>query len=280
MALFDSIDVEATESKRGIPGAQLVKQQAMGMATEIMGKIPAGDDAFLTAIKESQTSTAAMDELVKSQCGDKLNIDTVANFDHEEAQKLLKSFQSNRSRRKNMVMTQANYVELLTAAISEWIIRTSCDMKKSSTPFGGARRAALEINEETVAKLAEDQDALGKAIRNIQSKKSTFKAKHADVDYSEDPTWVELLHQEAMLKAARQTVHAPHRKGLSLKKALQYIFDGVADTEALGKDESHQIIEACRQLAQGTYPDGYLELISQQMAEKAAEIEADDVYAD
>lgn len=286
MSLFDPIEAEVTETKRGIPGAQLVKQHAIVMATELMAKIPSGDDEFLSQIKESQTSTSALDKLVQSEFGERLIVDGVADFDHEEVQKLLKSFQSNRSRRKNMAMTQANYVELLTAAISEWIVRTSCGLGKSSVPFGGARAAALEINEDTVAALAQDQAALGKAIRNVQSKKSTFKAKHADVDYEDDPAWQELLRQEAMLKGARvNRTGTGSRRGLSVKKALQYIFDGVAETDALGKDESHQIIEACRNLADGVYPEGFIALVAelnaQKAVEEAAEVPAsDDVYAD
>lgn len=286
MSLFDPIEAEVTETKRGIPGAQLVKQHAIVMATELMAKIPSGDDEFLSQIKESQTSTSALDKLVQSEFGERLIIDGVADFDHEEVQKLLKSFQSNRSRRKNMAMTQANYVELLTAAISEWIVRTSCGLGKSSVPFGGVRTAALEINENTVAALAQDQAALGKAIRNVQSKKSTFKAKHADVDYSDDPVWQELLRQEAMLKGARiNRTGSGGRRGLSVKKALQYIFDGVAETDALGKDESHQIIEACRNLSDGIYPEGFAALVAERNAQKAvdeaAEMPAsDDVYDD
>ena len=86
MSLFDTPEVAVTESKRGVPGAQLVKQIAMGMASQIMAKIPQGGDEFLSKIKASQTSTAALDELVKQECGDALNNEQVATFDHEEAQ--------------------------------------------------------------------------------------------------------------------------------------------------------------------------------------------------
>lgn len=282
MSLFDTPEAAITKSKRGVPGAQLVKQIAMGMASQIMAKIPQGDDEFLSKVKASQTSTAALDELVKQECGDALNNEQVATFDHEEAQKILKSNQSNRSRRKNMAMTQANYVELLTAAIAEWVVRTSCDMQKSAMAFGGVSRQSMEINEATVAELAKDQEALGRAIRNIQSKKSTYKAKHADEDYEQDEAWQQLLAQETMLKAVRVTTPAG-RKGVSIKKALQFIFDGVGETESLGKDESHQIIEACRNLSKGVYPQEFMDIVTdrnlQAAAEQAAEI-SDDVYSE
>lgn len=284
--LFAAPEVEVTESKRGLPGSALVKATATALAGKIMAKIPQGDEQYLALIKASQTSTAAMDDLVKQECGSDLNIESVAQFDHEEAAKILKSNQSNRSRRKNMAMTQSNYVELLTAAIAEHIIRESCDMHKSATGFGGGVRQSIEINEETVAQLANDQEALGKAIRNIQSKKSTYKAKNADRDYENDEAWLQLLEQERMLKAARKTTPAG-RKGVSIKKALQFIFDGVGNTAELGKDESHAIIEACRELSRGVYPQAFMDMISEQQAvavaaatEAEVEDEADGVYAE
>lgn len=274
---------EMTEGKRSIPGATILKSYAVQLASEIMAKIPTADDAFLETIKDSQASTAAMDDLVKTECGGKLVNEEVATFGEEEVHKLLKSHQSNRSRRKKLAMTQSNYVELLTAAIAEWVLRESCNIKKSAGGFATGRKSIV-INEETVAQLAEDQEELGKAIRNIQSKKSTYKAKHMDnPDYTQDAEWLELLEQEAMLKAVRTTQPAA-RKGLSLKKALQFIFDGVGNTAELSKDESYAIIDACRELSKGVYPQDYVDMVAAQQAAKAMAAEAtaedDGVYAE
>lgn len=271
MSLFDAPELEVAEAKRGLPGATIVKQVAVPLASAIMAKIPQGDEDYLNLIKASQTSTTALDNLVKQECGDALYNEDVAQFDANEAKKLLKSNQSNRSRRKHMAMTQSNYVELLTAAVAEQVIRTSCDMHKSAGAFGGITRQSLEINEETVAALAKDQDALGRAIRNVQSKKSTYKAKHADHDYEQDDEWKELLAQEALLKGARITVPAG-RKGVSIKKALQFIFDGISEVDSLGKDESHSLLQACLDLSRGVYPDGFMEIVAQRNAAEAAAV--------
>ena len=271
------ITVEATEGKRSIPGATLVKNLAMQKATEIMAKIPSADAEFIEQVRDTQTNVAAMDAFVKEQCGASLNNPEVAEFDEEEAKKILKSNQSNRSRRKNQPMTQANYVDMLTSAIAEWIIRESCNITKSAGGFGAGRQA-LVIDDDTVARLADDQEALGRAIRNVQSKKSTYKAKHADnPDFEQDAEWQELLEQEAKLKAVRTTTPAGSRKGLSVKKALQFIFDGVAPTAELGKDESHAVIEACRELSQGVYPQEYVDMVMDQQAKK---VEDETVYSD
>ena len=272
-AAIEELDVE--EKKRGIPGATILKGAATVLATQIMGKIPEGDAEFLELVKESQTSTAALDKLVKQECGEALVNEEVKQFGEEEVQKLLKSNQSNRSRRKNMPMTQPNYMEYLTAACAEWILRMSCNITKNSNPFGTGRKA-LEINDETLAELANDPDALGRAIRNFQSKKSTYKAKNQDrPDWEQDTEYVEIIETLEKLKALRTTVPAG-RKGVSIKKALQFIFDGVDATENLHKEESMQIIDACRDLAKGVYPQEFLDMVEAQNAAKAAEAVEDE----
>ena len=278
--LFAAIEeAPAEEGKRGIPGAAILKSYATQLATGIMGKIPTasatGDEEFLNLVKESQTSVQALDTLVKQECGEALVHEDVKNFGEEEVAKLLKSNQSNRSRRKNMPMTQPNYMEYLTAACAEWILRESCGITKNANPFGTGR-TALVINDETLAQLAEDQEALGRAIRNQQSKKSTYKAKHQDCEgWEQDAEYVEILDTLEKLKAIRTTQPAG-RKGMSIKKALQFIFDGVDATENLHKEESMQIIDACRNLAKGIYPSEFVDMIE---AKNAAEVD-ESVYSD
>jgi hypothetical protein len=275
--LFETVTATTNgETSRSITGAALVKVNAAALASEIMAKIPTADDEFVQQIKLSQTDVAAMDELVKTQCGDRLNIADVAALDEESVHKLLKSNQSNRSRRKSLPMTQTNYVELLTSAVAEWIIRVSCGIDKSSHGFG---RTAVELNDETLAQLANDQDALGKAIRNIQSKKSTYKAKHADSDYENDAEWLDLLEKEAALKALRTTQPAG-RKGLSLKKALQFIFDGVVESDKLTQEEAIAVIDACRALSKGVYPEEFVAAVAEAEAAKAEAIANADEEAD
>ena len=267
--LFAAPSAEESEVRRGLPGTVIVKTLATNMATKIMAKIPEADDDFLQRVKASQTSTAALDELVKDECGEELYNDEVATFDQDEVKKLLKSNQSNRSRRKSMPMTQSNYVEMLTAAVAEWIVRESCHVQKSTTGIGRGRHA-IEFDETSLKDLENDQEELGRVIRNVQSKKSSYKARHKDnPDYEQDEEWLKLLEQEKTLKALRRTTPAG-RKGVSVKKALQFIFDGVGATENLGKDESHNIIEACRELSKGIYPEEFMDMVAKQQAERAA----------
>ena len=65
---------------------------------------------------------------------------------------------------------------------------------------------------------------------------------------------------------------------MSIKKALQFIFDGVDETENLHKEESMAIIDACRNLAKGVYPAEFVDMIE---AKNAAEAEASEsVYSE
>ena len=272
--LFEEVTATATESARTLPGSAMLKSYAIQLASEIMTKVPEGDAEFIQRIKDSQTDHQAMDKLVQDLCGERLVNEAVAAFDPDEVKKLLKSNQSNRSRRKNMAMTQSNYVEMLTAAIAEWTLRESCHIAKSTQPFAGTRVVTFEFTEESLASLVDDQDELARVIRNWASKRSAYKSKHQDQPGWEDaPEYKTICEQLAQLRALRtsQTTRGVSRRGASPKKALQFIFDGVAPTEALSKDDSYAIINACRELAKGNYPAAYLEQVEQENRQKAAE---------
>jgi hypothetical protein len=90
---------------------------------------------------------------------------------------MLKSQQSKRSRAKSKAMTLDNYTTLLTAAIAEDIIREIYNKPKSA---GGFHRAAgtVDYTIDQLQALHDDQEALRKEIRNVQSKKSIMKSKN------------------------------------------------------------------------------------------------------
>lgn len=272
--LFETSIAASDGDSRALPGAALLKSYAIQLASGIMAKIPEGDAAFVQRIKDSQTDPQALDDLVKDYCGENLVNEAVAAFDPDEVKRLLKSNQSNRSRRKNMAMTQSNYVEMLTAAIAEWVIRESCHIAKSTTPFGRSHTSTFDFSPEQMEAIAKDQDELARIIRNWQSKKSAYKAKHMDQPgWENDPAYVALCDQLAQLRSLRvsQKTRGLSRRGATTKKALLFIFDGVAPTEALSKDDSYAIINACRELAKGNYPTAYLEMVEQENMRKAAE---------
>ena len=113
---------------------------------------------------------------------------------------MLKSQQSKRSRSKNKVMTLDNYRNLMSGAVSELLIRQAMGKAKSSM---GYRRASgsVEYTAEELEIFKNDQEALKREIRNVQSKKSIMKSK---ADFTEeDERWGQLLAAEETLKGMR-----------------------------------------------------------------------------
>jgi hypothetical protein len=287
--IFEKETATATEGKRSLPGAAVLKNAAYNIAANIMAQVETGDEAIIAAVAEAQKSTSALDDLVKSQAGDSLINEDIKDLDEDTVKKLLKSNQSNRSRRKSMPMTKANFTDMLTSAVAEWIIRTTFDIDKSAGGFGGVQRDAVEITPEVIAELAEDQERLGRAIRNVQSKKSILKKKNPD-DFETTEEWAKLLEDEAALKNVRVAgAGNGGRKGVSLKKFIAYLFGDIEDFSSVKKDECVALLESISNAAAGKYPDAYLEYTEAQLedAEAAAEQEAADqagtdgeVYAD
>jgi hypothetical protein len=161
---------------------------------------------------------------------------------------MLKSQQSKRSRAKSKAMTLDNYVTLLTAAIAEDILRDLYNKPKSA---GGFHRAAgsVDYTIEQLEALHNDQNALRKEIRNVQSKKSIMKSK---ADFSEDdPRWQALLKAEQQLKdmriggATTQVVEVD-----KTKDALAEMLGGV-DLKHMKSAEAHELLERIAQMAAG-----------------------------
>jgi len=100
-----------------------------------------------------------------------------------------------------------NYITMLTGAVAEGLLRIAAN-KPKSVGGGGARRSSVRYSEEELEAFKNDPEALKRAIRNVQSKKSIDKSK---ADWNpESERWQELLKTEAQLKAIRdgQTVEA------------------------------------------------------------------------
>lgn len=174
---------------------------AATMANECFKYLMADKDKWKESIIESQKSHDAMDELINETDVVKDDSHTFLMLEPEAVlEKMLKSQQSKRSRTKAKVMTQANYITLMTAAIAEMLIRAALGKEKSATNYG-VRRVLVKYTEEELEALKNDQEALKKAIRNVQSKKSIMKSK-IGFDASSD-AWHELLTTEEQLKALR-----------------------------------------------------------------------------
>ena len=169
-------------------------------ADEVLQKINELGDAIQEKVKQSIVDHDVMDKLIAELTDlDQIDVSWLAAADEEELDRMLKSQQSKRSRSKSKVMTVENYMTMLTAAIAENLLRKTAGKPKSAG--GGIKRNQAGYSEEELQALADDQEQLKKAIRNVQSKKCIMKSK-ANFDENSDE-YQKLLMVEEQLKNLR-----------------------------------------------------------------------------
>src|SRR5690606_2582700 len=100
-------------------------------------------------------------------------------------------------------------------------------------------------SEEELEALANDPEALKRAIRNVQSKKSIYKSK-ADFD-PESERWQELLEAEEQLKAIRdgQTIEA--EKAIEKTNQLEEMLATI-DPKDLKAADAKDMLESIKQM--------------------------------
>lgn len=199
--LFATISENNSTSNRELSGTAQLTSIANNLATEILQTMNNNIDEYADAIRASQSDSNAMDKLIEDiKPLEEIDVEFLKELDDETIDGMLKSQQSKRSRCKSKAMTMDNYKALMTGAIAENLIRMATGKKKHA---GGARRLAgsVDYTIEQLQELGEDQEALRREIRNVQSKKSIMKSK-ADFDES-DERYQALLRAEQQLKDMR-----------------------------------------------------------------------------
>lgn len=215
------------------------------IAREILKRAEADAEKYQTKIVESMQSHDMMDKLIAEIYDLKqINIDFLKQEPAEILDRMIKSQQSKRSRAKSKEMTFENYLTMLTGAVAENLLRIAANKPKSAGG-GGARRGSVRYSDEELEIFANDPEALKRAIRNVQSKKSIYKSK-ADFD-PESERWQELLEVEAQLKALRggQTIEAERaiEKTQSLEEMLATV-----DPKDLKATEAKDMLESIKQM--------------------------------
>lgn len=186
---------------RSLAGTAQLTSIANTISQELINKISTDTETYGEQFENSKTDHNAMDSLINNMM-DLSTVETefLKELDEETLNSMLKSQQSKRSRSKNKVMTIDNYRNLMAGAVSELLIRQAMGKAKSSM---GYRRApgSVEYTAEELEMFKNDQEALKREIRNVQSKKSIMKSK---TDFSEeDERWGQLLAAEETLKGMR-----------------------------------------------------------------------------
>lgn len=189
-----------TAGGRGLTYTNQLTSLSEKVAKDVLTKINELGDDIQEKVKLSMTDHDVMDKLIlELEDFDQLDLSWMAQIDGDEIDRMLKSQQSKRSRSKSKVMTIDNYVTMLTAATAELMLRKVANKPKSAG--GGARRSETSYSDEELQTLANDQEQLKKAIRNVQSKKCIMKGK-ANFDENSDE-YQELLIVEDQLKGLR-----------------------------------------------------------------------------
>jgi len=215
------------------------------IAREILKIAEADAEKFQQKIVDSQQSHDIMDELINETYNlTTVDVEFLKAESEEVLDRMIKSQQSKRSRAKSKEMTLDNYITMLTGAVAENLLRIAANKPKSAGG-GGARRKTVTYSEEELEAFKNDPEALKRAIRNVQSKKSIDKSK-ADWD-PESERWQELLKTEEQLKAIRdgQTVEA--EKAIEMSSQLEEMLATV-DPKDLKAADAKDMLDSIKQM--------------------------------
>lgn len=251
--LFGTNENVNTTAGRGLPGTAELTNVASAAAHRIVKEMEADIEAYRPRIQKSATDTRELEAII-DEFKPLYDLDedhVLMNLDDETVEGMLKSQQSKRSRTKAKTMTLDNYITLLTAAIAEDILREIYNKPKSA---GGFQRSTggVDYTIEQLEKLGNDQEALRREIRNIQSKKSIMKSK-ADFDEA-DPRWQALLKAEQQLKDMRVGGRSGHVVEVDkTKDALSELLAG-ADISKMKSADAHALLERIAALTNNDAP--------------------------
>lgn len=185
-----------------LPGTIQLTDIASSLASNAMKLVNEDMEQYGQLVVLSQKDPASLDKIVGLVDIDKQSpgLDFLRNIDDATIISMLKSQQSKRSRCKSKEMTKDNYMSMLTAAFAETLIRLVTGKEKGN--YGGRMAGTVSYSDERLAQLANDQEALRKEIRNIQSKKSIMKSK-AGFTEENNERWDALLAAQDQLISMR-----------------------------------------------------------------------------
>ena len=244
--LFGSNESTSTTNARNLPGTAELTNVAHSAAIRMMKAMEENMEAYKPRIQASAIDTRELDAII-SDFDYLLEVDEdsiLRALSDEAVESMLKSQQSKRSRAKSKTMTVDNYITLLTAAIAEDILRDIYNKPKSAS---GPRRMAgsVDYTTEQLEALGNDQEALKREIRNVQSKKSIMKSK-CDFDEA-DPRWQALLKAEQQLKGMRISGRSGVVEVDKTKDALSELLAG-KDLSKMKTADAHDLLAKIAQL--------------------------------
>lgn len=239
--LFSTESHEDIVQSRGLYKTAELTSLSISIAKDVIKEV-VNDKIYREEIIASQKSNDAMDALIKKLTdfdGHPEYDMLLEGVDGEELEKMLKSQQSKRSRLKSKLMTIENYQNMMAAGVAEILLRRAGNMPKGNV--GVSRHVGVGYSEEELIALAEDQEALGRAIRNVQSKKCIMKGKAGFDVQSEE--YVNLLKVEETLVSMRTSKPAAGKLFKKAEKvdAIKELLGG--DIENLNGRDSKELLK-------------------------------------
>lgn len=187
-----------------------------------------------------------VDELLKFDTFDE-QADYLVTLDAKDADKLLKSQMSKKSRSRHGQATEANFQKLLSAMIGERLLRHYVPVIGKSGGQGNRSNLSM-LTDEELAKIAEDQNDVRRRIKNIASLKSTHKRNNAD--YETTDRWKLLIAIEAQLRSvlvAGTTQSAEVAEKLHQRTEIANMLEGT-DITKMSKADAQAILEKMQSL--------------------------------
>lgn len=250
--LFGTTEATMTIGNRGLRGTAELTSIATAAATRMLKAMEEDIASWRPRIQKSTVDSRELDAIIdefKPYC-DIEDDHILRNLTDENVEGMLKSQQSKRSRCKSKTMTIDNYINLLAAAIAEDLLRELYNKPKSASGFQRGS-STVDYTIEQLEMLSNDQEALRKEIRNVQSKKSIMKSK-ADFDES-DPRWQALLKAEQQLKDMRVSRGGHVVEVDKTKDALSELLAG-KDISKMKSAEAHELLELIAKMTAGSEP--------------------------
>lgn len=235
------VSEEATQTTtRGIPAAQELGNASRELTMDLFKKMT--KDAELGSKVSDAVNTGEYQPMVDvlnsvfDEASFKLAV--LDSITEDEQKRLLESRRSDRSKTKKAgFKTLEDYRRYISAVIAEMMVRNALGLTYKSSTAG----VSYDIDE-----LAQDQDALNRKIRSLQSKVSVLRK---DIQYKPDnwPGHTIIKSTEAEieeLKARRISTHTTATKTVSMK-AVQ---NSIAAMSAEEREELLATIAAMQSL--------------------------------
>lgn len=207
-----------------IPASTQLAQVADSVANQLIEKFNqlSEEEANDCTVAAFESNSSMLNALIDNKVlTDDVICSELYSITDDDATRLLKSQQSKQSRSKSAGLSIQNFKKMASATVAVHLIRTQCGLTSNRT--GRQSEGLKPLTEETQQWYAANQFELGKAIRNIQSKKSILKKKMVDGGTDEQLQLMdEYVDYETTLKSLRSNTPAPKVNEHLAKNAAKF----------------------------------------------------------